>query len=175
MPALLFLLIATFLSADSFESESAHLAQQLKGHLVNELTKAVTEKGAPAAVEFCQVNVKPIAKSAAGDLIQRYEFGRTSHKIRNLQNKAAEWMDSYLLKYQGTSSSDKLAKSFVHRLPDQKRVYLEPLYVQPLCLQCHGEKIAPAVEEKLSKLYPEDKATGFKLGEFRGFIWVKEK
>jgi hypothetical protein len=30
------------------------------------------------------------------------------------------------------------------------------------------------VSNKFNELYPNDKATGFKLGEFRGFIWVKE-
>lgn len=172
---LFILLFSTFLFADSFETEAPLLAQKLKSGLVKELSQAVSEKGAHNAVEFCQINVKPIAKSAAGDLINRYEFGRTSHKIRNPQNKALDWMETYLSQYAGTTMKDSKAKSFTHRLPDQKRVYIEPLYVQPLCLQCHGESLAPSVKEKLAKLYPQDKATGFKLGEFRGFIWVKEK
>jgi hypothetical protein len=28
---------------------------------------------------------------------------------------------------------------------------------------------------KVTSLYPEDKAVAFKLGEFRGMIWIKEK
>ena len=42
----------------------------------------------------------------------------------------------------------------------------------PLCLQCHGEAIAPPVAEKITKLYPEDKATGFREGDIRGAFVV---
>lgn len=33
----------------------------------------------------------------------------------------------------------------------------------------------PKSHDKIQKLYPQDKATGFKLNDFRGFVWVKEK
>jgi len=35
--------------------------------------------------------------------------------------------------------------------------------------------LSPQVSEKIKSLYPQDQAIGFKQGEFRGFIWVKEK
>ena len=44
---------------------------------------------------------------------------------------------------------------------------------QPLCLKCHGQperEIAPSTMEVLRRLYPEDRATGFRLGELRG-MW----
>ena len=41
-----------------------------------------------------------------------------------------------------------------------------------LCLQCHGTAIAPKLAEKLSELYPEDKATGYSEGEIRGAFVV---
>ncbi len=43
----------------------------------------------------------------------------------------------------------------------------------PLCLQCHGtpnQDIAPETLAAIQKLYPGDKATGFKLGDLRG-LW----
>ena len=44
-----------------------------------------------------------------------------------------------------------------------------------LCLQCHGEAIAPPVAEKISALYPDDKATGFREGDIRGAFVVIRK
>jgi hypothetical protein len=41
----------------------------------------------------------------------------------------------------------------------------------PLCLQCHGvagRDILPATATLLQKLYPQDQATGFQLGDLRG-------
>jgi len=36
------------------------------------------------------------------------------------------------------------------------------------CLKCHGQNIAPEITAKLKENYPDDKATGFKLGDVRG-------
>ncbi len=33
---------------------------------------------------------------------------------------------------------------------------------------CHGEKISQELSAELNKLYPNDKATGFKKGDIRG-------
>ena len=45
-----------------------------------------------------------------------------------------------------------------------------------MCLQCHGQSIAPDVREKLSGLYPEDKATGYREGDIRGaFVVTRQR
>jgi hypothetical protein len=105
----------------------------------------------------------------------KFEFGRTSHKIRNQANAPQPWADVYLKEFQGTFKGDIKKDFIIHKLENSKRVYLEPLYVQAQCLTCHGETVAPEIKTKLAEIYPQDKATGFKLGEFRGFIWIKEK
>lgn len=51
--------------------------------------------------------------------------------------------------------------------------YAPILLAAPVCLQCHGrpeKDIAPATMAAIKKLYPEDKATGFQLGDLRG-LW----
>jgi hypothetical protein len=172
---ILLIFLSTTALADTFEADSKNLAQNLKVALVKQLTEKINSQGTAGAVEFCHGNVKTIAKGAAGDMAERYEFGRTSHKWRNEKNTPAPWMNEYLEKFQGKLKSEIKEESLVHKFADGKRVYLEPLYVQPLCLQCHGESLKPEVKQKISSLYPQDKAVGFNLNEFRGFIWVKEK
>ena len=51
--------------------------------------------------------------------------------------------------------------------------YVEPIRIQPLCLTCHGEALAPAVGARIRALYPEDAAAGFALGDLRGVWWVE--
>ena len=51
--------------------------------------------------------------------------------------------------------------------------YAEPIIVQPMCLACHGESLAPEIAAKISEAYPDDQATGFKVGDFRGVFWVE--
>ena len=51
--------------------------------------------------------------------------------------------------------------------------YAPILLAAPVCLQCHGsavKDIAPATMAAIKKLYPDDKATGFQLGDLRG-LW----
>lgn len=167
-------LISMSVNAAEFETEARELALRLKTNLMSQLTKKIVADGVVAAVPFCHLQVKPIAKEAAGSDMTKFEFGRTSHKIRNIQNKAQDWMAPYISKFQSSDVKNPL-KPQVHTFTDGKKAYMEPLYVGPQCLSCHGEMFSGELKEKLNELYPNDQATGFKLGQFRGLIWIKQK
>jgi hypothetical protein len=171
---LLLISMTSFAFADNFEVEAKKLASDLKILLMKNLSEKIANEGIIAAIPFCHQNVKPIAKLAAKERLNKFEFGRTSHKIRNAQNAPQPWAESYLKDFQGSFQKDG-KQSLVHKLENGKRIYLEPLYVQVQCLNCHGQTVSADIKEKLSALYPQDQAMGFKLGQFRGFIWVKEK
>ena len=55
-----------------------------------------------------------------------------------------------------------------------KRVfrYMKAIPTGPICLNCHGGALTPDVSAKLKELYPDDKATGFKIGDLRGAFTV---
>lgn len=169
------ILIPSIAFSQDFEIEAKSLASDLKSSLMKNLSERITKDGIQEAIPFCQLNVKPIAKKAAGDRINKFEFGRTSHKLRNELNSPQSWIGPYLKEFQGRLKSEIKKEFFIHKLPDGKQVYIEPLYVQAQCLLCHGDNISENVKKKIAKLYPNDKAVGFRLNEFRGFIWVKEK
>ena len=52
--------------------------------------------------------------------------------------------------------------------------YYIPLRIGPMCLQCHGPRDAlePTVRRALDALYPEDRATGYGVGDLRGVVRV---
>jgi hypothetical protein len=172
---LLSLLVVKPVMADDFEREAKKLAEDLRTSLMKNLSEKISQEGVVQAVPFCHANVKTIAKSAAQDRIQKYEFGRTSHRVRNQENQPKDWMLPYLEEYKGSFKKDGKKDFLIHKLADSKRVYLEPVYIEARCLLCHGENVSKDVKERIKSLYPNDKAQGFKLGEFRGFVWVKEK
>jgi hypothetical protein len=59
-------------------------------------------------------------------------------------------------------------------LIDDKTVgYVEPIFIQPLCVTCHGAELTPDLQAKLGELYPDDQATGYAAGDFRGVFWVE--
>lgn len=49
---------------------------------------------------------------------------------------------------------------------------MKAIGTEEVCLTCHGAAINPAVLEKIQALYPDDKATGFMLGDIRGAFSV---
>ena len=160
---------------DLFVKEARSLASDLRVSLMQNLSEKISKDGVKNAVPFCHANVKAIAKGAAKDRINKFEFGRTSHKVRNSANNPLPWADKYLKEFAGSKKGEIKKEYILHDLENGKKVYMEPLYVEAKCLLCHGENVASNVSVKIKELYPNDKATGFKLGEFRGFIWVKEK
>ena len=60
-------------------------------------------------------------------------------------------------------------------LGEGKVGYVAPIHVKAPCLKCHGIFLTRDVTERLQKEYPDNSATGFKAGEFRGLFWVEVK
>jgi hypothetical protein len=125
------------------------------------------EQGAENAIQVCRVRAPELA-AAAGSPAAR--VGRTSHRLRNPANAPRPWMEPILAEYRSEGGG---RGPRVVPLPDGRIGYAEPIFVQPMCLQCHGETLRPEVRERLRRLYPGDRAVGFRGGEFRGIFWVE--
>jgi hypothetical protein len=123
--------------------------------------------GPENAVWVCRDKVPEIAAALTRDGI---EIGRTSHRVRNPANAPQPWMEPLLVEYIDRGD-DRTPR--VLRLEDGSIGYVEPIYVQPLCLQCHGGDIPAPLESRIAELYPSDAATGFASGDFRGLFWVR--
>ena len=52
---------------------------------------------------------------------------------------------------------------------------MRPVAHRAVCSPCHGrdEQLTPPVRSELKKRYPQDRATGFKEGDLRGWLWVE--
>ena len=97
-------------------------------------------------------------------------MGRSSHKLRNPANVPPGWLVPVLDAY--ADGSEELAPR-VLSIGGDRVGYAEPITVQPMCLACHGEMLQPGIAESLEDLYPDDRATGFQEGDFRGVFWVE--
>jgi hypothetical protein len=124
-------------------------------------------KGPVQAISVCQVQAPKIAKALAQDDIS---LGRTSHRLRNPANSPPDWVGPILDAYVDNSANH--APRIVP-LPNNRLGYVEPILIQPLCLTCHGEELAPEVASRINELYPKDRAVGFNIGDLRGVFWVE--
>jgi hypothetical protein len=138
----------------------------LKKGLMSTLQAALAE-GPIAAVDACRLAAPGIAEDAATDV---YTVGRTSDRLRNPDNAPAPWMRPLLAAY--AKAPAEPAKGTVVALDDGRIGYVEPIRVQPLCTTCHGTAIEPALAAHIRARYPEDEATGYAPGDFRGLFWV---
>ena len=134
--------------------------------LSSRLTEVMQSKGPAAAIEVCSSEASKIAK-AVGDE-QGVAIGRTSLKLRNPANQPPNWVKPLIAKTETPPSESQFVE-----LPKGHTGALLPITLQAKCLTCHGEDdIPPSVTAKLGEIYPNDEATGFKIGDLRGWFWV---
>jgi hypothetical protein len=139
--------------------------EPFKQQLMEALVSAL-EEGPENAIKVCRLRAPEIASelSTAG-----VRMGRTSHRLRNPRNSPEPWMEPLLASYLEDSAR---VEPQVVRLPESTFGYVEPIRVRHFCLSCHGPSLDPSLEEVIRELYPDDLATGFRAGDFRGLFWV---
>jgi len=149
-----------------YKAEGAALLMPFKTDLKAALVKGM-EAGPVEAISACRIEAPQISSKLSVDGVV---MGRSSHKLRNSGNASPVWLEPILRGYADGSSD--LAPVDVST-GDGRVGYVEPIIMQPMCLACHGEELQADVAARISENYPEDRATGFKAGDFRGVFWVE--
>ena len=159
-------LIACTQSSQDPDVEGRALLAPFKADLKAALMQGM-EGGPAGAIEVCRTAAPGIAEALSVDGVR---MGRSSHRLRNPANTAPVWaapiMESWV-------SDPGAREATTVDLPDGRQGYVEPITVQPLCLTCHGDNLAPDLAARIADLYPDDRATGFAEGDFRGVFWVE--
>ncbi|MEZ6037855.1 MAG: DUF3365 domain-containing protein [Planctomycetota bacterium] len=131
--------------------------------LLGELTGAMQE-GPVHAIEVCEKRAPAIAAEVGSQ--QGVRIGRTAVKLRSKKNVPPQWAAEHVRGAQSPAT-------FVG--PDGQLGALFPIKLQAQCLVCHGKTdiIGPDVRGALQMRYPDDQATGFAIGDLRGWFWVE--
>jgi hypothetical protein len=151
---------------DAELARGAELLTPFKQDLQRALKSGLAE-GPAGAIQVCRVKAPGIADALSTGGVR---MGRSSHKLRNPDNTAPDWVSPIMQQYLDDPSSR--APQAIE-LADNRWGYVEPIIVQPLCLTCHGSELAPEIAARVSELYPEDRATGFETGDLRGVFWLE--
>lgn len=142
------------------------LGRTLRGRLL----AAMSEGGPPAAMQVCADAAQGMAEDVAREHGAR--VGRSSLRLRNPANEAPPWVAEWLAS-QGERPAEGV-EGFA-RVEDGRARVLRPIAVEGPCVNCHGprEAIAPEVTAILSERYPDDRATGYAVGDLRGALWAE--
>ena len=155
-------------------SEVCSITEKILGKA---LKTKIQEKGIGEAISFCNTSASPLIQQVESKY--HLSIKRVSLKNRNKANipteLEAKLLDSYLYNWENKIESTEN----IHKNGDEY-IYVKPIYVKELCLNCHGDletNITPENHEKLKELYPNDLATGYKTGDLRGMwsIVLKKK
>lgn len=147
-------------------ARGAELLAPFKADLKSALVQGLAS-GPAEAVAVCREQAPQIAAALSVDGVS---MGRSSHRLRNPANAPQDWLAPVVAGFaDGTTG---LAPRVVD-IADGRTGYVEPIVAQPLCLTCHGTDVQPELAARIAELYPDDAATGFAAGDFRGVFWVE--
>lgn len=142
----------------------------LQARLIEALTTELDRSGAVGAVQVCRDAAQDLTAETATAVGVR--VGRTSHRLRNSANAPPDWARDIVKNAAGTKALD--ATEHVLDLGDSVGV-LRPIGTLEMCRTCHGDtgKMEPELQELIADAYPEDRATGFEIGDLRGWMWAE--
>jgi len=144
--------------------------------LGSNLMKHMKEGGPKQAIPFCNTAANPLTEEVA----KKYNVSikRTSLKIRNEENSPNAKEEEILNQYLVSLSKGEKLKPIVSKDKAGKVHFYAPMKLEAKCLACHGtvgKEVTIKTDSIIKSLYPNDKATGFKVGDLRGIVNITFK
>ncbi len=174
-------LFATTVLADEAKllEEARALPATMVPKLLEVLQDEIAKSGHANAISVCREKAPAMAKGLSEKT--GWAIRRVSLKNRNPKAVPDAWEEAVLREFEQRLAAGQspvtMDKSEVVVIDGQKTMrYMKALPTQELCMNCHGKpnKVSADVQAKLKELYPDDKATGYDVGQIRGAITAKK-
>jgi hypothetical protein len=158
---------------EGLRSDSKEFMESLKSVLIKE----IQTKGILAAVSVCSDTAQILSNNFG--ITKGIYIKRISFKNRNPNNSPDEFEVKALKYFEELKSKEKLndTSEFVEIVEKDgvKNIrYLKAIIIQAPCLNCHGQEeyILPDVRAVINQKYPDDKAIGYEIDDFRGAVSI---
>lgn len=175
MTALLLTFMMSVLSQAQPTADPQAARETIQGFakdLKHVLVTTMKANGPVAAIDACNLSAPAIAQQHTQG---PWEISRSSLQVRNPNNRPDAWLKEVLLEFEQRKQDGEAVSRIEHSEQREDGWYfVKAIPTGEPCLACHGANLTPAVQEKLSQLYPSDAATGFSLGDIRGAFVVKQ-
>ena len=149
---------------------AATIAKEAFSELSSNLLAAITRSGLNDALPYCSDKAIPITKGVAAK--NGVGLSRVTHKARNPANKATDAELALMRQFQADLAAKRTPTPTVVTNASQALCVYVPIVISnPLCLMCHGKpgtEVSAEIQTTIRRLYPDDQATGFALGDLRG-------
>jgi hypothetical protein len=167
---------APTLAADNAElNASRAAANELLRVLKGEMEKALQSGGPINAIHFCNENAQKLTQEVAAK--HGVDVSRTSLRIRNPKNQPDAWETAVLKTFDERRATGEAAKDLEHyEVVDANGSktfrYMKAIPLFGPCYNCHGA-VKPNLKSEITRLYPNDQAVGFEVGDVRGAFTVQ--
>ena len=158
----------------ALRNKADSIADSSQKVLLQNVAAAIQRGGTEYAVDFCHISALPITDSLAKEAGMTIQ--RISDKNRNPGNTLKTRTDYSVF----DEFKRKPALSDTLLTEKDKYVYYKRINLgMPTCMKCHGNPTVDIEEKtlrKIARFYPNDKAVGYTLNEFRGLwkiAWTK--
>ena len=160
---------------NKIETVGSVISKKLLSTLQAELLKEMRTGNPSSAINLCNIKALPLTNELLNSDQNILTIKRTTEKYRNPLNQP-DSLELIALRY-FQNNWQKNPETYVQKVEENGAVYFKyykALGMKGLCISCHGEqsKLDNDVQQKLTELYPNDKATGYKVGDFRGAISI---
>lgn len=164
---------------EAWVAEARGVSTAVPPKLLAVLKAEIAKSGPEGAIAVCQVQAPAMARAASTQT--GWNVKRVSLRNRNPKAVPDAWERAALEDFDRRAAAHEPAaklESYAAVQEDGKTVwrYMRALPTGELCLACHGpvEQLSPAVKAKLAALYPDDRATGYRIGDIRGAMTLKK-
>jgi hypothetical protein len=159
--------------------ETRKVANDLVSQVRGELTKELELSGPMRALIVCKYTVPEI--SSALSRKTGWRVTRVALRPRNPALGSADaWEQKVLLDFERRAEKGEKPEGlevgeFVTEPGGRFYRYMKALPLGPICVACHGapDKLTPNLKALLETEYPNDRATGYSVGQVRGAVTIK--
>lgn len=164
---------------EAWVDEARRVALSVPPRLVSVLKEEIDKGGPESAIAVCRDKAPAMAKAASED--SGWTVRRVSLRNRNPKAVPDAWERAALEEFDRRAAAGeppaRLEKAELVEVGEQRSYrYMRALPTQDLCLQCHGrpDRLSAAVKARLNELYPDDRATGYGVGQIRGAMTLRK-
>lgn len=163
-----------------YEAEFSGYAKEYMTELKSVLVSNMQKGGPLKAVNVCSDTASYLTKAFSEKMnltIKRASFeNRNPENIPNeFEAKAIKLFEDLMKEGKLNAQTNLIEKETI----DNKEMirFAKPIFVEAPCLNCHGSQteISEEVANVIILNYPNDKATGYKIGDLRGAISVTKE
>lgn len=162
----------------ALRAEAEGLVKNYAAQLRAALGGAIEASGPLGALSVCRDQAPIIAAALSRE--SGWSIARTSLKPRNAASAPDDYERKVMQDFDarvanGEKAADLVSAEIVEDHGETVFRFVKAIPTAANCLTCHGGDVKPEVKAKIAELYPDDRATGFKLGDMRGAFTLQKR